>query len=476
MKRWGLPASDAEPLYNAIVIRHLRTFFSLPSAPVAEGGDTSSAAPPRFPSADRLTLLERAVREQGDVVPFRNALLFAHPDAVRDVLITHDRSFTKSPALRRARFTLGNGLLTNEGPTYRRQRALVQPSLHPKSLGGYAEIMSRHADESARAWHEGEPIDVHREMMRLTLNIVAEALFGTTVGPEVDRISEAMDLNVGMFRILTSPWGRVKVLLPTPFMFRFLLGRRRLVNTLRRFINERRASKVERDDLLARLLKARESCGNGHGDEGMTETQLVDECVTLFAAGHETTANAMTFTLWLLSRHPEVMTRLRQEVCAVLGDERLPTIDDLDTLSYTRMVVAESMRLYPPAWIVGRQAKEPVEIAGRKLRRNAVVFISQWITHRDQRWWPEPLKFDPERFAPANQGSRPRWSYFPFGGGSRQCVGEAFAWAEATLALATIIRRWRMSGAGDDPSAPPLEPGITLRPAGPIRVLPHRWH
>jgi cytochrome P450 len=285
-----------------------------------------------------------------------------------------------------------------------------------------------------------------------------------------------MDLNVGMFRILTSPWGRVKVLLPTPFMFRFLLGRRRLVNTLRRFINERRASKVERDDLLARLLKARESCGNGHGDEGMTETQLVDECVTLFAAGHETTANAMTFTLWLLSRHPEVMTRLRQEVCAVLGDERLPTIDDLDALSYTRMVVAESMRLYPPAWIVGRQAKEPVEIAGRKLRRNAVVFISQWITHRDQRWWPEPLKFDPERFAPANQGSRPRWSYFPFGGGSRQCVGEAFAWAEATLALATIIRRWRMSGAGDDPSAPPLEPGITLRPAGPIRVLPHRWH
>ena len=201
----------------------------------------------------------------------------------------------------------------------------------------------------------------------------------------------------------------------------------------------------------------------------MTETQLVDECVTLFAAGHETTANSLPFTLWLLARHPAVMERLGAEVRAVCPKDRLPTIGDLDALPYARMVVAESMRLYPPAWVVGRQAKEPVEIGGVRLKRGAVVFISQWITHRDPRWWSDPERFDPERFSPERQGARPRWSYFPFGGGSRQCVGEAFAWAEAVLALAVLVRRWRFEPADAVPLR--LEPGITLRPAGEVRIV-----
>ena len=454
------------------MIRRLATRLStLTSRDAGNGAGTSCAQQPPPPS-DRLATLTHAFREHGDVIPFRGARLFAHPDAVRDILITHDRSFTKSPALRKARFTLGNGLLTNEGETYRRQRALVQPSLHPKSLAGYAEVMTRHAAEAAEGWRDGEAIEVHREMMRLTLRIVGEALFGTSVGPEVDQISHAMDLNVGMFRLLTSPWGRLKVLLPTPYFFRFLLARRRLVGTLRRIINERRnerrASGTERDDLLARLLTARE------GEVGMTETQLVDECVTLFAAGHETTANALTFTLWLLARHPAVMERLGAEVRAACPDDRLPTIGDLDALPYARMVVAESMRLYPPAWVVGRQAKEPVEIGGVRLKRGAVVFVSQWITHRDPRWWPDPERFDPERFSPERHGARPRWSYFPFGGGSRQCVGEAFAWAEAVLALAVLARRWRFEPVDAVPLR--LEPGITLRPAGEVRIVPRAQH
>jgi cytochrome P450 len=413
-----------------------------------------------------LGLLTRAAREQGDVVRFHRGLLFAHPDAVRDVLVTHDRLFRKSPALRRARFTLGNGLLTNEGETYRRQRALVQPSLHPKSLAGYVGVMARHAAEAAGGWRDGAAIDLHPEMMRLTLAIVAEALFGTPIGPEVDDVSRAMDFNVGMFRRLTSPWGRLKVLMPTPFTIRFLFARRRLVATLRRFIAARRASPVDRDDLLGRLLKARDA---GPGGGGMSESQLVDECVTLFAAGHETTANALTFTFWLLARHPDVLARLRAEVDQAVGPGRLPAIDDLDALPYTRMVVAESMRLYPPAWIQGRQAIQDLELAGQRVRRGQVVFVSQWVTHRDPRWWPDPERFDPERFAPPAASARPRWAYFPFGGGSRLCVGEAFAWAEAVIVVAVIASRWDLELA--DPGPVPLEPGITLRPAGAVRAI-----
>jgi cytochrome P450 len=419
-------------------------------------------------SPDWLQLLPNAVREHGDVVRFHRGWLFAHPDAVRDVLVTHDRQFTKSPALRRARFTLGNGLLTNEGETYRRQRALVQPSLHPKALAGYAEVMARHAADAAGQWRDHVAIDVHREMTRLTLRIVAEALFGTPIGPEVDAVSRAMDLNVAMFRRLISPWGWFKVLLPTPFTFRFLVGRRRLVGTLRRFIASRRAPGERRDDLLSRLLAARDAADGA----GMTERQLLDECVTLFAAGHETTASALTFTLWLLARHPDVMRRLQAEVDAVLPDGRPPEIADVEALPYARAVVAEAMRLYPPAWIQGRQAKANVVVGDRTIRRGEVIFVSQWVTHRDARWWPNPERFDPERFAPERREDRPRWAYFPFGGGSRACVGEAFAWAEAIIAVAQVARRWNLTPA--DPGPLLLEPGITLRPAARVAVVPHR--
>jgi cytochrome P450 len=271
-----------------------------------------------------------------------------------------------------------------------------------------------------------------------------------------------------MFRRLISPWGWLKVLLPTPFTFRFLVARRRLVAMLRRFIAARRSSGERRDDLLSRLLNARDAADGA----GMTERQLVDECVTLFAAGHETTASALTFTLWLLARHPDVMRRLQSEVDAVLAGDRLPGIADVDALPYTRAVVAEAMRLYPPAWIQGRQAKADVEVGGRTIRRREVIFVSQWVTHRDARWWPEPERFEPERFVPERREDRPRWAYFPFGGGSRACVGEAFAWAEAIISTALIARRWNLARADEGPVS--LEPGITLRPGGRVAVVPRR--
>jgi len=422
---------------------------------------------------ERLTLLHRAMLEQKEVVSFRRGILFTHPDAVRDLLIGCDAKVIKSKALRLARWTLGSGLLTSDGALHRRQRPIIQPTLHPKRLAGYAASMVSHAAATAKSWSEGQTIDARAEMTRLTLCIVAEALFGAALGPEVDAISNAMDYNILAFARLVRPFGRLLSFIPTPFTFRYLYSRRKLLNVLRRFVANRRASGEVKDDLLGRLISAK----TPDGQPAMSEQQLIDECVTLFAAGHETTANALTFTLWLLALHPQVQQQLAAEVQSVLPDSAAePTIDDVDRLPLTRRILAESMRLYPPAWIQGREAAEELLIAGTTVKKGQTIFVSQWLTHRDSRWWLDPEKFDPERFndaaaALAADGSpRPRWAYFPFGGGSRSCIGEAFAWTEMILVLATLARRWQFSTA-PNALAIRLEPGITLRPGNAVELV-----
>jgi cytochrome P450 len=417
--------------------------------------------------APQLTKLTETAAEQGDIVAMRRGTLFAHPDAIRDILVTNDRQFGKSPLLKWARWTLGQGLLTADGPLHAKQRPLIQPALHPKRLDGYAAVMSRHAADSAASWRDGQAIDVHHQMLTLTLHIVAEALFGAALGPEVDAISVAMDFNVRAFQRMLTPLGAITAFLPTPFSLRYLWSRHKVISVLRRFVAQRRASGEQRDDLLGRMLSAKLP----DGQPAMSERQLIDECVTIFAAGHETTAGALTYTLWLLTKHPDVQTRLADEINRVLPPGVAPTIDDVDRLVYTRQVVSESMRLFPPAWIQGRQALADVTVNGTPVRRGRTIFVSQWVTHRDPRWWPTPEKFDPDRFAPDAPDAtiRPRWSYFAFGGGSRVCVGEAFAWAELILVLATLVRRWRFDPV--DPAKPlRLEPGITLRPGEKIEV------
>ena len=426
--------------------------------------ESSTALPVAIVDRQLSRLAEGRV-QFGDVIPFRRGIIFCHPDAVRDVLVSNDGKFGKPPQLRWARWTLGTGLLTADGELHRRQRPLVQPALHPKRLAGYAEVMLRHSVEAADRWSNGQAIDAHKQMTALTLHIVAEALFGAALGPEVDAISVAMDYNVRAFRRMRTRTGTVMAFLPTPFTIRYLLSRHKVLTVLKRFVSLRRSSGEQRDDLLGRLIAAKQPDGR----PAMSEQQLIDECVTLFAAGHETTANAMTFTLWLLAHHPPVQAKLVEEIDAVLPDAAATlSIDDVDRLPYTRCVIAEAMRLFPPAWIQGRQALEEVTIHGTPVQRGQVVFVSQWLTHRDERWWPKPEEFDPDRFDVtdpqlATDGSpRPRWAYLPFGGGSRSCVGEAFAWAEMILVLATLARRWRFTPA---PDAKPvhLEPGITLR-------------
>jgi cytochrome P450 len=413
---------------------------------------------------DPLGDLARLRARHGDVAAFRMGprwfYLLSHPDLVRDVLVTHHRGFTKSLALQRARVLLGDGLLTSEGEFHLRQRRLAQPAFHRERVAEMAAVMARRAEAAADRWRAGTTVDAAHEMMRLTLGIAGETLLGVDVENEADEIGGALTDALGLFDRLHNPLGPLLDRLPVPGTLRMRRARRRLDDTIYRAITQRRESGEERDDLLGMLLAARDEEGDGGG---MTDLQLRDELLTLFLAGHETTANALAWTWHLLSRNPDAEARLHDELRTVLGG-RTPAAGDYPALPYTRAVVAESMRLYPPAWTIGREPVHEWEAGGYRIRRGSVVLVSPWVVHRDARWWPEPLAFRPERWLGDAESAQPRFAYFPFGGGVRKCIGEGFAWMEGVLALATLARRWRLAAL---PGVEPvLEPRITLRPVG----------
>lgn len=425
-----------------------------------------------MPPIDSCGLDELAmqIRSSGDVLRRGRTIMFAHPDAIRDIFTQQDRKLNRGPQMIWGKLVMGNGLLTSNGELHRKQRALIQPALHPKRIGHYSSVAIRHAIQERDSWQNGEVIEVHSAMMRLTLKVMAEALFGAAVGPAADSLAKTAELTVLAFARALNAKSKMHILLPTPFNIRFALARQRLRATLRRFISDRRhGSAPPADDLLARLL------GNQPGPKPkplMSERQLLDECVTLFSAGHETTASALTFSLWLLAYHPEHQTIIRDELDDVLGDRAAPSEDDLEKLVYTRMVAAESMRFLPPVYIQGRRVEQACQIAGEPVRAGDEVGILQWVTHRDERWWPDPLRFDPLRFSPANIAFRPRWAYFPFGGGQRACVGEPFAWSEIVLCLATLLRQWWIEPGDNAPLL--LQPGVSLRPKNTVRLTVRR--
>jgi cytochrome P450 len=413
---------------------------------------------------DVLGNLTRLARQYGDAVWFRSGLhdfyLFYHPDLIRDVLVTRDEGFMKGPALRQARDMLGQGLLTSEGDFHKRQRRLAQPAFHPQRVATYADVMVQLAQRLGRSWQTGRVCDIHEQMMQLTLEVVSKTLFDADVASEVAAIGAAMDVTVRMFTRAMIPFGWLLNFIPfLPSNLRFRRARRMLDQTIAGFVRQRRAAGVDRGDLLSMLLRATDAEGDG---AGMSDRQLRDECITLFSAGHETTANALTFTWYLLAQHADVDAALHDELHSVLGG-RPPTNADVPRLPYTRAVLAESMRLYPPAWAIGREVvADDVEIGDWRLKPGAVVLVSQWVTHRDERFWPDPLRFDPRRWQDQKPDARPRYAYFPFGGGSRACIGESFAWMEATLIIATLAQRWRMELL--DPPPVDLQPTITLLP------------
>ncbi len=409
---------------------------------------------------DRLGFL-RDSAEYGDAVRFRigpvDAVLMSHPDAVRDLLAARQRDFRKGPVLQRARAVLGEGLLTSEGDVHRHDRRLLQAAFHPRRVRQYADEMRRVARAMVREWEPGMPIDVHAETVRTTLTVAGRTLFGSQLDKDVDAVSGALHDVLSAYGVMMLPLGRHLLRLP-PTRQRLTRGMATLGQLTDRVIAHRPESDGGQPGSILALLAT-------ENDADKVRNQVL----TLLLAGHETTANALAFACHLLAADDLVQDVVAQEVLSVCGVGGEATVDDLERLPSVRAAIAEALRLYPPSWAMGRESVRPTEVAGVRLPAGAVVIVSQWVVHRDARWWPEPEHFDPRRFLDGDAG-RTRTAYFPFGGGSRQCIGEGFAWTEGVLTLAAILASWRLRPAHG--RALTLEPLLTLRPRDGVWVVP----
>ena len=416
---------------------------------------------------DRIGLLQ-SMAEVGDTTQIKIAIqrvvLVQHPDDIKSVLVTNQKNFVKGRALDRVKVLLGQGLLTNEGESHLRQRRLAQPAFHRDRIAAYATVMSDYAERIQQRWTDGQTLDIHEEMMHVTLGIVAKTLFDADVEHEAPDVAEALDLSLKMFNYAILPGGAFLEYVPIPWVRKVQASRRRMDELIFKIVNDRRADMTDHGDLLSMLMAAQDTEGDG---TGMSDQQLRDELVTIMMAGHETTAVALSWTWYLLSQHPEIAARLHEELDTVLAG-RTPTLEDLQKLTYTRMVFSESMRLYPPAWTLERMALNDCEIGGYKIKANSLILMSQYIAHRDPRWWTDPEKFDPSRWTPEAQAGRPKFAYFPFGAGTRICIGEQFAWMEGILLLATMAQRWTMQH--DPTHVVEKEPLVTLRPKYGMRM------
>lgn len=424
----------------------------------------------RMVRRDPLGLLLAERREHGPVVRLRvpqlPLYLVTDPEAIQEAMTRTHHEYEKgfgrkdpdSPAAQPLIRALGRGLLTSGAELHRRQRRLIQPMFHHERIAGYGRTFVELAGRAVAGWRDGDTRDVHRDMAELTLGIVARTVFDVDIEADVmTTIRVALAENQDTVRRSTSLWGRVLNRLPVPSTRRWNRHERHMNALMYRMIEDRRAAGATGDDLLSLLLSARDK----ETGEPMSDTQVRDEAVTLLLAGHETTANALAFALHLLATHPQEQQRAREELADVLCGQPA-TMADLRRLPYTSAVLSETMRLYPPAWMIQRRVVEDRVIRGYRVPKGATLFMPPWVVHRDPDLWPEPDRFRPERWL-TGAGDRHRYAYFPFGGGPRQCIGNDFATVEATLVLATLLPRWRLAPAPDAPPVVPL-PLITLRP------------
>jgi cytochrome P450 len=442
----------------------------MPTAPPASPASSSGVVTlkPRYPGelillAQRnpLALFQRMAAAGGEMVRVRlgprEVFLLNHPERARALLSYAGDALTKERALRLSRIVLGNGLVTSDGALHRQQRRLLLPGFHQRQVAASAEVMVSLAERRAAAWRAGQVIAVDTEMMRLTLEIAAKALFGAELQGEVEELQQAVLTALAIFDRHRNPFAELLNRLPLPGTVRVWRARRRIEKTVEGFIRERRSAGTSAHDVLDLLLAAQDP----ETGLGLAEDQVRDEILTLLLTGHETTAVALTWTWYFLARHPEVEARLHQEVDAVLG-ERSPTFEDVKQLTYTRQVVSEAMRLRPPVWAVSRQAAAEVEIGGYRFSRGATIAVCQYTLHRDPAWWSDPECFRPERFAPEAEPPVQKFAYLPFSGGPRGCIGEHLAWTECILVVAALARRWRLQSPDGEPVG--LRPSITLRP------------
>lgn len=413
---------------------------------------------------DPLDMMNQVARDFGDVAQVHlvhDALVINHPDLAKHILQDNHLNYRKASWLYgRLEPLLGKGLLTSEGELWKRQRRLAQPAFHRARLAGFAERMARHTDAMLGRWAKlapGSTIDIHQEMMKLTFAVVGDTLFSVNLLEEAEAtgraLTEALEIiDHRMQRAFALP-----VRFPTPENLRLRRAVKLLSDMVDDIIRGRRRSGEQRDDLLGRFMLSRDE----ETGEGMSDQQLKDEVMTMVLAGHETTANALTWSWVLLSGHPAEERRLHEEVASVLGG-RVPEASDLSRLPYTQQTVDEALRLYPPVWMFAREALGPDELGGYPIPAGTPILLSPYTLQRDARFWDNPEGFDPSRFAPEAQKGRPRFAYLPFAGGPRQCIGNTFALQEMQIVLAMVTQRYRLDLVSGQRVEP--EPQITLRP------------
>jgi cytochrome P450 len=457
-----------------------------------------------------IRLFEYLHKTYGNIAHYRfmgTPIVFINdPHYIQQVLVTDAAHFVKERTVRRMKVLLGEGLITSEDPIHIRQRRIAAPAFHRQRIAAYGDQIVSIAAASRDQWKPGQVIDIAAASMALSLEIVARTLFDTEVTPDIRAINDEVNTIMGLYNFIVAfPSLENFLHLPIPGIMKFRKSKAHLDAVVNRLIHEHReaaaAGQPDKGDLLSMLLSSTyeptdAEAAAGKQPEHMSDDQVRDEVLTIFLAGYETVANALTWTWYLLSQNPEVEAKLHAELDAVLGTpstdpsfrpgaqrseagaekpaslprtlHRLPTLADYPALRYTEQVFAESMRLYPPAWAMGRMSTREIHLGSYNIPAGAHVFFSQYMISRTSEYFPDPLRFDPDRFTPEAKAARPKYTYFPFGGGNRQCIGEGFAWMEGVFSIATIAQRWRMSYM--DPTPPIPQAKITLRPRDPLMM------
>jgi cytochrome P450 len=414
-----------------------------------------------------LRFLSDLARDYGDICHFKSGrqhiYLINDPELVKEVLVTQSRHFNKGRTLSRARRILGSGLLTSEGEVHRRQRRLIQPAFHHQRIAAYGQVMVECGVKTASRWRAGQTLDVAQEMTRLTVQIVGKALFDPDFEREAEDTEAVLAEILAKLDALRLPFAGLFDILPTPATLRFKRARARMDGMVYRMMNERRAAGA-RSDLLSMLMLAADQ---NDPERAMSERQVRDEIFTFILAGSVSTTNALTWTWHLLSQHPEEEQRLHLEIDAVLQGE-LPTLETMGQLTFTRMVLSESLRLFPPVWLIGRRAIQDCEIGGYLVPRGAIVMMSQYLMHRHPRYYPDPSRFLPSRWTAEAEAQRPKFAFFPFAAGPRGCIGESFAWMEGILLIAILSQRWKLRPVRNFPVIP--SPDLILHPKHGLRM------
>jgi cytochrome P450 len=420
----------------------------------------------RFRPANPILLFQHLTEKYGDIAHYKigwNHIVFLnHPDYIREVLVVQNDNFVKERTVRRSKMLLGEGMITAEGAQHRLQRQVAQPAFHRQRIPDYAATMVREAVRMRDSWRHGEERDIYIDMMHLTLKVVAETLFATELREEVHELADAINRIMGLYNFLVMlPVAEWLVHVRPPGLAAFVRARKRIDAVVHRMIESHRRRQSDAGSLLDLMLAATPE------RTPASEKSLRDQVITIFLAGYETVANALSWTWFLLSQNPDCERRFHDEIDRELQG-RVPSYADIPRLRYVEMVFSESMRLYPPAWAMGRYALRDFQLGDFFLPAKTTVLMSQFITHRDSRFFPDPLRFNPERFTADAKARRTKFSYFPFGAGFRQCIGESFAWMEGMLLLATLAQKWKLKLIPNHLVEP--EPLITLRPKYGMRM------